>query len=69
MDSEYWRQRWKQGHTSFHLQDVNPNLIEFWNRLELDSGAGVLVSWCPCAARPGTCSGCVSRVSRCWAWK
>jgi thiopurine S-methyltransferase len=42
----YWKQRWADGRTGWHLSDVNPRLIEYWQHLEIDAASRVLVPLC-----------------------
>ena len=46
MDPEFWHQRWAQQQIGFHQQDINPYLVEHWQRLSLSPGARVLVPCC-----------------------
>lgn len=46
MEPEFWRQRWQENKIGFHLDEVNPYLIEHWPRLEVTSGARVFVPLC-----------------------
>jgi len=46
MEPEFWRQRWQENKIGFHLDEVNPYLIEHWPRLEVKPGARVLVPLC-----------------------
>jgi len=46
MDPESWQQRWREGRTGFHLDRVNPNLAEFFPRLDPRAGETVFVPLC-----------------------
>ncbi|MBC8371828.1 MAG: thiopurine S-methyltransferase [Planctomycetes bacterium] len=46
MQVNYWKQRWADGRTGWHLSDVNPRLIEYWQHLGLDAASRVLVPLC-----------------------
>ena len=46
MEIDFWQQRWQDDQTGFHLTQVNPYLIEFWNTLQLRKDAQVLVPMC-----------------------
>ncbi len=46
MDPESWRQRWREGRIGFHLDRVNPNLAEFFPRLDPHAGEAVFVPLC-----------------------
>ena len=39
MEANYWRQRWERGEIGFHENQVNPALVEHFNRLNLAKGA------------------------------
>lgn len=43
MEPDYWLQRWDQGRTGFHRQDVMPLLQRHWPALELPDDARVFV--------------------------
>ena len=46
MEPEFWRQRWQENKIGFHLEEVNPYLIEHWPRLAIKPGARVFVPLC-----------------------
>ncbi|MDP6963217.1 MAG: thiopurine S-methyltransferase, partial [Planctomycetota bacterium] len=46
MNTKYWKQRWADGRTGWHRDDVNPHLIEYWSRLGVASSSKVLVPLC-----------------------
>lgn len=46
MESEYWLQRWRDGRTGWHHQDVMPLLEKHWPALHVPSGTQVLVPLC-----------------------
>lgn len=46
MDAEFWLQRWEQGQTRFHQQQVLPLLQKHWPALGVRSDARVLVPLC-----------------------
>jgi len=46
MDTAFWHERWKAGQIAFHRQEVNPQLVAFWDRLGLAPGGRVLVPLC-----------------------
>ena len=46
MEPEFWRQRWQENKIGFHLDEVNPYLIEHWPRLGVKSPARVFVPLC-----------------------
>jgi len=46
LDAEFWHQRWRDGRIGFHLNDINPNLSEWYGRLELVAGQRVFVPLC-----------------------
>lgn len=45
MDLEFWRRRWQEGETSWHLNEVNPLLRQHWEALGV-AGGTVLVPLC-----------------------
>jgi thiopurine S-methyltransferase len=42
--NEFWLDRWKTGRIGFHLEGINPKLIEFWPTLP--KGSHILVPLC-----------------------
>ena len=46
MEPEFWRQRWQENKIGFHLDAVNPSLIEHWPALGIKPGARVFVPLC-----------------------
>lgn len=46
MDADFWRHRWENNLTGFHLNEVNPHLKENWTALNLKPGARVFVPLC-----------------------
>ena len=46
MEPAFWRQRWQANKIGFHLEEVNPYLIEHWPRLAIAEGARVFVPLC-----------------------
>lgn len=46
MNTEFWKQRWKEGLTGFHLNEVNPYLIKHWPAMECPQGSTVFVPLC-----------------------
>jgi thiopurine S-methyltransferase len=45
-DPAYWQQRWRQGRTGWHRDDVMPLLLKHWASLDVAAGARVLVPLC-----------------------
>ena len=43
MDPDYWLQRWNQGRTGFHRDDVMPLLQRHWPALDLPASSPVFV--------------------------
>jgi thiopurine S-methyltransferase len=43
---ERWRQMWREGHTPFHRDDVNPTLVEFGDELLAGGPHRILVPLC-----------------------
>ncbi len=46
MKPEFWLQRWKENQIGFHLDEVNPHLIEYWLQLDIKPGGRVFVPLC-----------------------
>lgn len=46
MDTEFWLQRWKNQEIGFHLDRVNPLLVEYLPRLNLTKGNRIFVPLC-----------------------
>lgn len=46
MEHADWLERWQEGRTPFHLDQVNPWLLQFQDRLALSRGMRVLVPLC-----------------------
>lgn len=46
MEVEFWKQRWQENQTGFHLDQVNPYLEQFWPALQLTPGSHVFVPLC-----------------------
>jgi thiopurine S-methyltransferase len=46
MEADFWHNRWKNNLTGFHLDEVNPHLIQNWSALNLKPGARVFVPLC-----------------------
>ena len=46
MQAEFWHERWKDNLIGFHQQQVNPYLVEYWDKLGLETGATVFVPLC-----------------------
>lgn len=46
MDTEYWLQRWREGRTGWHHQEVMPLLEKHWPALGVPAGSRVLVPLC-----------------------
>lgn len=43
---QFWTELWLNGRTSFHKEEVNPDLIKYWSELNLAPDATVLVPLC-----------------------
>ena len=41
-----WLDRWQNSNTGFHLNEINPNLLEFWPALSAQPGDSVFVPLC-----------------------
>lgn len=46
MDANFWKNRWKDGQTGWHLEQPHPKLVRSWNALDLSQHARVLVPLC-----------------------
>lgn len=46
MDAEFWKQRWENNETGFHLDEVNPFLPRFWPQLQITENSQVFVPLC-----------------------
>jgi thiopurine S-methyltransferase len=46
MDESFWQQRWAQGHTGWHQEEVDRLLQKHWPALQLAAGSRVLVPLC-----------------------
>jgi len=46
MDAEFWKQRWENNETGFHLDEVNPLLPRFWSQLHIPENSQVFVPLC-----------------------
>ncbi len=46
MDPDFWHQRWQEGKIGFHQDAVNRHLLDYWQHLNLASGATVFVPLC-----------------------
>lgn len=46
MDTDFWLQRWQDGQTGFHQDEVMPLLQKHWPALQLPKAARVLVPLC-----------------------
>lgn len=45
-DPEFWHKKWASNQIGFHLEDVNPLLIEYWPHLSPQRNESVLVPLC-----------------------
>lgn len=46
MEAAFWESKWQRGEIGFHLDDVNPSLVEFFPELKLAPGDTVFVPLC-----------------------
>jgi len=46
MKPEFWLQRWQENKIGFHLDEVNPYLVEHWSQLNIVAGSRVFVPLC-----------------------
>jgi len=46
MQPEFWKQRWQEGQTGWHQDEVHPSLVRYFSYLELSPGDRVFVPLC-----------------------
>lgn len=46
MDASFWHDRWQSNRIAFHLDEVNPLLVRYFNHLKVSPGARVFVPLC-----------------------
>ena len=46
MEADFWHGRWQDNLIGFHLDEVNPVLVQHWPSLDLPAGGRVLVPLC-----------------------
>ena len=46
VEVEFWEQRWKEKQTGFHLEVVNPRLVQYWDALSVAQVATVFIPLC-----------------------
>ncbi|MCF1432105.1 MAG: thiopurine S-methyltransferase, partial [Shewanella sp.] len=46
MDAAFWHSKWDSQQIGFHLDSVNPLLIEYWSSLALTPGSEIFVPLC-----------------------
>jgi len=46
MEASFWQQRWQEGKTGFHLDEVNPLLIKYADKMQLAPGQQVFIPMC-----------------------
>ncbi|KPV39031.1 thiopurine S-methyltransferase [Thiohalorhabdus denitrificans] len=46
MDREFWLDRWKNNRINWHLEKVNPHLLDFWPEMPVPAGGRVFVPLC-----------------------
>lgn len=46
MEADFWRDRWENNLTGFHLDEVNPYLKKYWPGLNLKPGVRIFVPLC-----------------------
>lgn len=46
MHIDFWKQRWADQQIGFHLDQVNPNLSQYWSEIAVAHGQQVLVPLC-----------------------
>lgn len=45
-DREFWHSKWASNKIGFHLEDVNPLLVKYWEKVNADRGTKVFVPLC-----------------------
>ena len=46
MEADFWHNRWENNLTGFHLNEVNPHLIENWPSMNMKAGTRIFVPLC-----------------------
>ena len=46
MEADFWHHRWQTEQIGFHLDEVNPYLVQYWPQLDVPRGSRVLVPLC-----------------------
>ncbi|MEM1256203.1 MAG: thiopurine S-methyltransferase [Cyanobacteria bacterium P01_H01_bin.21] len=46
METRYWHQKWETNNIAFHRSEANPILVNYFNKLSLDSDSRVFVPLC-----------------------
>ena len=46
MDAKFWHQRWEDNEIAFHVNEANPLLVGYFDRLSLAEGARVFLPLC-----------------------
>lgn len=46
MEADFWHNRWENNLTGFHLDEVNPYLVEYWPGLNVNKAGRVFVPLC-----------------------
>ena len=46
MEPGFWHEKWNLQHIGFHQQDINPFLVQYWQKLLLPADAQVFVPLC-----------------------
>lgn len=46
MEPEFWHRRWEDNNIAFHMEDVNPALVEHFSGLSVPAGGRVFVPLC-----------------------
>jgi len=46
MESDFWIKKWEEKEIGFHQNDYNPDLLEYFNHLNIDKRSEVLVPLC-----------------------
>ncbi len=46
MDINFWKDKWENNIIGFHLSEVNPLLVKYYEQLNLDTNARLFIPLC-----------------------
>lgn len=46
MDRSFWQERWSKNEIAFHLKEVNPSLVKYFNQLALPKSSRIFLPLC-----------------------